>query len=331
MLREFALSPHLFDEAHFDADDDRWLKNLGDFIRVAKPSDQAHFIVVSDLRAGEWFKVVDQNINKASTDRKTALLSLKGKLQEMLVTRPDCLAAAATEDEWLHEASASRSTVAIDRVVGSSKWDNPKKLAGVKVLDDVGLVNFWPDMAPSRCPKTELADQLSVLVPLTTHSEYIGFSSAQLDIHGSKDLAFVIGMIRQARSRHPGYSTFTQLDLHTKGGGIADAQRQLQADRMYNEIKQKLGRPLPNVRIFFWPLLVERVLLAGGVSAGAAPNVRWVTAMTHVVRPTLDPPDGDPPTWTMLPPKPAGKWITRFYAASAKPLAKSPHVYARIP
>jgi hypothetical protein len=244
----------------------------------------------------------------------------------MLVRRPNCLHSVSTEDEWLHEADASRQQIDIDRVVSSMKWTNPKTLRRVKNISDVGRDGFWPEMAPSRCPETIVEKQMAVLSPITTHSAFIAFASAHLD-GSSKDLEFVIEMVKQARGRKPGYASFDQLDLHTEGT-VEENLRELRLQRVYNKIKDVLKAPLPRVRLFFWHKLVERVLLAGDVSAGPeSPNIRWVTAMTHVVRPNSDPPDGDAPTWTVLPPKPATKWVNRFYSATVKPFPNSPYVF----
>lgn len=325
MLKEFALSPHLFDEKHHSGGDQSWLDLIGLFFRLAHPPGQAHLVVVSDLRDGQWKQTVDHLIDNASPHVKTSLFALKSKLKEMLVQRPACLASATSEDEWLHEADVSRVKSNIDRVVSTSRWGNPSDLKRVKCISDVASEMFWPEMAPSRCPRTEIGEQIAVLSPVVTHSEFLSFASAHLDIHGDKDLDFVIEMVKAARSRQAGFTPFKQLDLHTRGD-VDSGARQRQATRIFDRIKVELGEPFPQIRIFFWPRLLERVLLAGSLSDGVpTPNVRWVIAMTHVVRPRSDPPDGDPPTWTVLPQKPASKWASRFYSIAAKPFAGSPH------
>ena len=139
-------------------------------------------------------------------------------------------------------------------------------------------------------------------------------------------MTFAIELARHALQRHHDFPPPNRIDLHTEGTTRGDVERKEQAEAILARVRAELGPAVRLVRVFLWPDVKERRLLIGHCNGGSQrPQVVWAVAMTHVVRPDSDNPQGDRHTFSVLDRRETSLLYSEFYGATAPtPYAGSP-------
>lgn len=337
MLTEYALTPHLFDDRH-NAADPEWLDRLRSFGGRLLPiaPHRVSNTIISDLCDGSWWAnavlpVVDdlerrQRLNPASRIPALDLLKeLRPRIERVCVSRPFCTdRLPETEEEWAREAFASsqNSQLPIHRIVGSSLLTHGPNWHRLHELRDEP---FWDCIPVTQTPAAVLERQLEAIRHPVQLYSFLAFASPYLDAMGAgKDLAFAVEFIRHALNRPAGFGPVRRIDLHTEGP-FRQHERQPFAQRILDRIARDIGAAACVVRLFLWPDILERRLLAGHSNGDKRPGVIWAFSLTHVARPDTDGPEQEPPTFSVLSPGDASRLVARYYGTTGpRPYPGSP-------
>ena len=325
MLTEFALTPDLFDEQHH-AGDPAWREKIRAFGRGLFPPSNPCPTIIADLFGGTWSYAVGQAIARA--DPRGAdpsiiglLQSLRSRLQRACVKRPARGDYPSDEAGWVRAACDFDGDAPIDRIVGTDAFSQDRAgAARLSTLSRTGTDEFWNGITGTHSPRMDLGAQMDLLRPICLHATFICFASPHVYGSGSSDFDFATELITRALARPADFPRVELLDIHTKGEPDPVA-RESHRDFVLHELRSRVGPPRPTVRLFFWPKLLERILLAGDVTIDAAGEragkTRWALSLSHVARPVLDGPSADPTTWALLHDRDASRWHERLYGQPA--------------
>jgi hypothetical protein len=322
MLTEFAFTPSIFDE---DAHEDKeaWRDQLKELGRNMFPRVSAWPVVVSDLYGGSWNQVADQTV-KAIKDQRARFLC-EGILQNMrktLVPRPVCGDWPDEDVAWGREAIASNSTESIERIVANSvtKTALTKEYSLIRSLNEVEEGGFWRGIAADASPKMIIADQVQLLRKLCLHSEWVGLINPHTSTNESD---FALELVRTAFDRPADFAA-VKFELHTQAprNCVDEADRQERLRRVtHNVTRQVRGklRDAQSVDLYFWPKLLDRLLIAGTYSVDSQGNKqkspRWGVSMNHVARGSDA--DAAPTEWKLLRREQLDYWFRRYVVEDA--------------
>ena len=163
MLREFALTPQVFEQASHGGDVELrdCLRELGSNLF---PNTAVWPAVVSDLHGGTWWKLIEPELRKLTQTPTGALLrNLLERLPQILVQRPGCLDWPDSEAEWLDEACRTHGHHPSHRVLVSEAHfptldadfqtpDRPR----VRSLSAIFEPGFWNDVQPTAAPEMSI-------------------------------------------------------------------------------------------------------------------------------------------------------------------------------
>lgn len=327
MLTEYALTPHVLDAKH-NAADPEWLERLRAFGERLLPlsAGRVHNNVVSDLCDSHWYAreiapMIDalQREQEKNVSRRIPALDLlkaiRPRLERHLVGRPFTDGVWPQDEEtWAREALASSgsSGIAIHRVVTSAQLATNDSWTS---LTDATTERFWEPVAPVANPRAKLEEQLSLLRRMTAFYSFIAFVSPYISAEGmGKDLTFAVSLARVALERPAGFAKPSLIDFHTEGVFRNDAERQNQAMAILDRVSEVIGDDVGIVRLFLWRDVKERRLIVGHSDGnGGTPQTAWAVAMTHVVRPDTDSPDGERHAFSVLPRAEASRLASGLY------------------
>ena len=300
MLKEIALTPHVFDEAS-NPDSDAWLDALdalghGLFPRGAAP------MVAANLYGGAWMGEVVNKLGSIRDHRvRDRVQRIITQLKNILVPRP--LVRGWPEDErgWAEEAIASRKFEPISRVVTTNELGRefvPEE-GECHGLASVEGDEFWQGIS-SACPVSmDLDTQVALLRPLCVHAQYLALVMPHVRGGPDDETEFVVRVVDSAFRRPVGFSSMF-VELHLNADGY-----QRCPDNLIDTVRQSLAAGLSSsgeVRLFLWPKFTERLFIAGDVKI--APDgkqtkyPRWGVSFNHIARPK----DSLPPTrWHLIP------------------------------
>lgn len=319
MLVEYALTPDVFDE-HLGREDATWRDRIRQLGRALFPSHIARTAIISDLYGGSWSHQLRQVVDAAEHPATADLLRrLRSQIEDACVTRPARGDYPPDEAGWITSARQFESDVPIDRVVTSDAYikGGPRD-ARLHGLSSTQEDAFWRGTGPTRHPPMVLGHQIKALAPICLHSSFIAFASPQIRSGGSGDFDFLAALIQQFGLRPADFARSKLFDIHTKGDAN-EVIRNTSARRVIDELRQRIPNRSASVRLFLWPTLLERVLIAGDITGPPEKfrlRSRWGISLTHVCRPAIDGPNADPPTWTMLAAADLARWRTRLYGTA---------------
>lgn len=294
MLAEFALTPHLFDEAS-QQDNPGWRDQLAELARTLFPRNAPLPVIIADLQAGSWSRFSGLTIGRIRDQNvRFDVQKLLERLVDVSVRRPACGGnCGRSEMAWGHEAVQSAGQSEIDRIVVSDAChpaiatDHPR----VHPLAHVSTDGFWQGVPHSGHVPRELQEQLRVLRPILHHAEFIWFASPYIEGTTTDDTIFGEELLRAAYGRPFAFPPPT-VELHTKAPDSQSSEypRLMAAQR--KTLTERIGRVLrtsQQVTVRFHAEWLERVLIAGKMaertSSPPIPSPRWGVSMTHVWRP----------------------------------------------
>lgn len=327
MLTELALTPDVFDQQRH-GDVPSWREKIRSLGRGLFPPGNPCPTIIADLYDGTWSIELGRAIGRAADPGAENLLkSMRSKLERACVKRPCRGDFPDEEAKWIQEARAFDQDAPLDRIVGT---DQSCERADARQcgLSMTGADAFWNGITGVRYPPMELAAQMGLLRPICLHASFVCIASPYIYGSGANDFDFVAALIRQAASRPPGFRNIGRVDIHTEGPAELN-ERDNRRDHVFRELRMQVPQVRPEVRLYFWPKLLERILLAGDLTrdatGGSTGKTRWGVYLGHVARPASDGPNADPTTWTLLHDSAASNWHHRLYGAPAAPLSGSPH------
>lgn len=321
MLTEFALTPEVFEEDH-NAADPAWRERIRALGQALFPPNAAAATIIANLFDGSWMHALGHVVDATTTPATADLLrSLRTMLAKACVTRPARCEYPMNEHGWITEAEAFVSDAPIDRLVSSDALAAELGAnSSVHGLSGTSAPGFWDNTGPVRHPRMDIAAQMDLLRPVCLHASFVAFTSPHIRSVGSGDFDFTTELIGRFVRRPSGFPRARLIDIHTKGL-VGKGEREDQARRILEGIRERLRTTGVEIRLFLWPTLLDRVLLAGEVGDARRLRVRWGFSFTHVARPAIDGPDADPATWAMMLPSHVARWRHRLYggAASSQP------------
>lgn len=329
MLTEFAFTPSIFDEeAHNDKE--AWRDQLRELISSMFPRTGVWPVIVSDLYAGSWSSHVVPYVEKIKDHRaKKYCQDLLTTMQHRLVIRPECREWPYDEDiAWCREAVASNMIEPIERIVSveATKTMMAGEFDSIRSIEEVLDGGFWRGIASDASPRMIIAEQVALLRKLFIHSEWVALINPYAF---GNEQDFTLKMLEIALNRH---STFgpVMIEMHAQGPDVSDAaERATRQNNVTSNMAYKIQPKLKGsntVELYFWPELLDRIVIAGNYVEESGGNrrksPRWGVSMSHVAHGTD--PDADPTEWKLLRPERLGDWFRKFVAENAvnKPTAK---------
>ncbi len=322
MLTEFAFTPSIFDE---DAHDDKeaWLEQLRELNHSMFPKTSVWAVIVSDLYAGSWFSHVEPHIESIQDHRaKRYCRDLLTNIQKMLVVRPECGDWPHDNDiAWCREAVATNRVELIERIVSvqSTKEAMVGEYGLIRSIDEVEDSGFWRGIRSDASPKMVIAEQVNLLRKLCLHSEWVALVSPYA--FGTEQ-DFSLELLGVALNRHSSFGRI-KFELHAQSPDVSDTtERQKREKCVGTNMEEKIGRNLAephSVDLYFWPKLLDRILIAGNYvreSGGKQrKSPRWGVSMSHVARGSV--PNAPPTEWKLLPRESLDRWVRLYVAEDA--------------
>lgn len=326
MLTEFAFTPSIFDENAHD-DKEAWRDQLKELGRNLFPRVTTWPVVVSNLYAGSWTKTADQTVRGIKDQRARHLCEgILQNMQKILVDRPHCGDWPDEDIAWGREAIASDKVESIERIVADSKTkaallENYNQIRSLEEVEDGG---FWRGIASDASPKMIIADQVQLLRKLCLHAEWIALINAHTSTNESD---FALELVQTTFNR-PASFTSVKFELHTqepqKCVDESDLQNRLRnvTNHISGLVRNRLAAS-QSVDLYFWPKLLDRLLIAGTYSEDSDGNLqkspRWGVSMNHVARGADA--DAAPTEWKLLRREQLDFWFRKyvFEHASDKP------------
>ncbi|XZE18626.1 hypothetical protein SH449x_003923 [Pirellulaceae bacterium SH449] len=317
MLTEFAFTPSVFDEnAHEDKD--AWQDQLRELRSAMFPRTSAWPVVVSDLFSGSWSSHIEAYVGQISDHRaKKACRELMTGIQRMLVLRPDCREWPHDDDaQWCREAIAASSVEPIERIVSvpSTKNSSANEFTVVRSLDEVTEAGFWRGIDSDASPKMVIAEQVDLLRKLCLHSQWV----AIVNPYGfGNEQDFALQLLTMALNRDPAFGPI-HFELHSEDPDVNDTneraiRRQNVANHMTRRIQPLLCR-ICTVELYFWPKLLDRILVAGHYTRESSGQkrkaARWGVSMSHVAR--GNEPNAAPTEWKLLRRERLTDWFMKY-------------------
>lgn len=321
MLTELALTPDVFDQQRH-GDVPGWREKIRSLGRGLFPPSNPCPAIIADLYDGTWSVELGRAIGRAADPGAQGLLkSMRSRLERACVKRPCRGDYPDDEARWIQEARAFDADAPLDRIVWTDQCCQPSdaRRCGLSMTEADA---FWNGVAGTHTPRMALNEQVALLRPVCLHAGFLSFASPHVYGSGSSDFDFAAELIAGALARPADFPRLELVDIHTKGEADSTA-RDNHRDFVFRELTRRLGASRPTVRLFFWPKLLERILLAGDVTQGAGggptPRTRWAFSLSHVARPALDGPTADPPTWVILHDRDTSRWHARLHGAPSIP------------
>lgn len=323
MLTEFGLTPQIFDANTADAN---WRKHLLGLAHGIFPRDRTQPVpvIVANFQAGRWFAEAVSIIKGIrSMEKRIDAEKLLTKLKDIVVDRPAVGTLPTSEAKWLEEAFASHRTAPFTRLLATNGASNGMTDPGeiLRRFAEVDIEEFRDGLLPSHEEvRPVLGEQIKALSSLCLHASFLAFASPYMRDDRGDDLAFTVGLMRQAICRPKSFSRPVVLDVHTEARsspGSSDFATVLEreADHIWGKLPAEI-RGTGVVRLFMWPRLFERVLIAG-TSARCDKGqlrlrARWAVKFSHVARPS-DRHDGETNTLTLMAPAARDERYGRLY------------------
>lgn len=330
MLTEFALTPSIFDEAAHE-DKEAWRDQLRELIHGMFPRASAWPILVSDLHAGAWSSHVIPYVQQIQDHRaRKYCQDILTNMKRMLVARPECGEWPGDDDiAWCLEAVASNEDEPIERIltVRSTKEPAAKSLDStpIRTINEVEGAGFWSGINSEASPRRDLAEQVNLLHKICVHSKWV----ALLNPYGlGNEQNFTLELLDVAFRRNSKFGS-VHFEVHTREPDEDDKdEKAKKLCRIGNDFLTKI-KPREfgssTVELYFWPVMQERIFIAGDFSIGAngrTKRPRWGVSMSHVAR------KGDPQRganeWKLLSQSALDDWFREFVfeRANEKP---APH------
>lgn len=322
MLTEFAFTPSIFDE---DAHEDKeaWRDQLRELTAAMFPRTSVWPVVVSDLYAGAWSSHVVPYVDKIQDHRaKRYCQALLTNMQRMLVVRPECGDWPYEDDiAWCREAIATNTVEPIERIISvrPTKESVIEEFALVRSIDEVEDAGFWRGIDADASPRMIIAEQVDLLRKLCLHSQWV----ALINPYGfGNEQDFTLQLLDIALSRDSKFGTI-HFELHAQEPDVSDAtekatRQQNVTNNMVRSIRPKLTG-LNSVELYFWPKLLDRILVAGNYvkqSDGThRKSPRWGVSMSHLAHGTD--PDATPTEWKLLRRERLDAWFRQFASEDA--------------
>lgn len=334
MICEFALTPQIFDD-QANAGDPAWMEHLRELGRSLLPRTGIHPVVVSNLYDGSW-EHETKNTVTAIRDQAARLLA-QGLLKQLKdahlqVTRPPVGDWPQGEADWANEAVASSAVsrdAPISRVVVTNGTHSatPQNSPGWTAIGHVHANACWSDAQPWQSVPMRLDAQIRVLRTLICHADFIAIVTPHIKGGIDDETEFVCRLIRAVQSR-PFRAETALIDIHTKAPDKPAASDY--PTRLTNRVAAisssiNAARHAMRVRLFLWPRLLDRYILAGDLDPSQATSgphrFRWAVAPQHIARPN-DPATLKPTPWALIPGREIQPIADQFY--SIQP-ASGPH------
>jgi len=321
MLAEIALTPSLFSDTEQPAE---WRSCLEELARVLLPRrHEPAPALVADLQDGQWTRIAartiasirDQNTRFRCQAMVTALAS-----RRLLAQRPACGILPSDEAGWSREAIQSGSQSPLDRILVCDQTFTSiqAESQSLRPLSKVTSDDFWDGIPHDGHVARDIGIQVKTLRALTLHSDFLWFVSPY--VHGTTldDTEFVVALFKAAFDRPPGFSR-VQVEIHTdeleKPWSASGKLRKSQS-KLEEIVRKRLSKGL-TIPVFYWPDMLERVLVGGTLAqrTNAPPelSVRWGISMTHVARRNDD--ANQFSEWKLLSPAAAQSWFEAFSLA----------------
>jgi hypothetical protein len=317
MLTEFAFTPSIFDE---DAHEDReaWQDQLRELRSAMFPRTSAWPVIVSDLYAGSWWSHIQSYVDKIEDHRaKKACRELMTGIQRMLVVRPECGEWPHEDDAlWCREAIATNAVETIERIVSvqATKEIAPDEFTMVRSLNEVTESGFWRGIDSDASPRMVIAEQVDLLRKLCLHSQWV----ALVNPYGfGNEQDFAIQLLGIALNRAPSFGPI-HFELHAQEPDVSDVNER--AIRMRNVASNMNRRIQPmlagthSVELYFWPKLLDRILVAGHYTRESNGNqrkaARWGVSMSHVAH--GNEPNAAPTEWKLLRRERLTDWFMKY-------------------
>ena len=319
MLTEFAFTPSIFDE---DAHDDKeaWRDQLRELIASMFPRTSVWPVVVSNLYAGSWSSHVVPHVERIQDHRaKQYCRDLLTNMRRMLVVRPECGEWPHEDDvAWCREAVATNQIEPIERIVSvqSTKDAMAAEWAFVRSIDEVQDSGFWRGIDSDASPRMVIAEQVNLLRKLCLHSEWVALINPYAF---GNEQDFSLQLLDIALNRHLDFGSI-RFELHAQAPDVVDPiERQERQDRVTNNMERQIRPKLTGtnaVELFYWPKLLDRILVAGNYvedsDGNARKTPRWGVSMSHVAH-GVDP-DAPPTEWKLLRRERLDFWFRKFVA-----------------
>lgn len=321
MLTEFAFTPSIFDvDAHEDKE--AWRDQIRGLIPRMFPPTSVWPIVVSDLYDGSWSSHVVPYVESIQDHRaKKYCQDMLTIMKRMLVKRPDCGDWPNDDVAWCREAVATHEIEPIERIVSikSTKETMAKECSLIRSIEEVEDAGFWRGIDSDASPRMVIAEQVGLLRKLCLHSEWI----ALINPYGFlNEQDFSLGLLELALKRHSSFGCI-DVELHAQAPDVTDlVEKQDRKERIASSLEGKIQPMLTgghSVELYFWPKLLDRILVAGNyvqVSGGdCRKSPRWGVSMSHVA--LYDNPDASPTEWKLLRRERLNDWFNKFVAEDA--------------
>jgi hypothetical protein len=322
MLTEIAITPQFFDEES-NSSGPQWREHLRQLGWRMFPSDPdaPSSLVISDLYSGSWSTEAGKVIKQIKDENTRHLAEKLWQMMRKALVMRSALSGdwpGDEEDSWVSEAIEAAKDSPIARILVTS--GACRKLSDrSKLLRDLShaLEEGVPQSSPVRCPRPVISEQIELLRPFCFHGDFLAFISPYIKGAGDDETNFAIELMKQAANcPNPDSVMF---DIHTES---PDGQSAI--DNRCANIRAKIlrhCRALGRVRLFLWPKLLERHLIAGESEASGGSRrerkARWVISLTHPAR-RFDSVAGDRATFSLLPRNAGDQIFRRFYWEAAR-------------
>lgn len=322
MLTEFAFTPSIFDE---DAHEDKvaWRDQLRDLTSTMFPRTSVWPVLVSDLYAGSWSSHVMPYVERITDHRaKRCCQELLTNINRMLVVRPECGDWPHDDDvAWCREALATSAAEPIDRIVSvrATKESSADEFSVVRCIDEVEDGGFWRGIDSDASPRMVIAEQVDLLRKLCLHSQWV----ALINPYGfGNEQDFTLRLLDLALHRNSKFGSL-HFELHSQAPDVTDptekaTRQQNVTNNMVRQIRPKVTGS-NSVELYFWPKLLDRILIAGNYvkesSGNQRKSPRWGVSMSHVAHGSD--PNATPTEWKLLRRERLDAWFRQFVAEDA--------------
>jgi hypothetical protein len=317
MLSEFAFTPAIFNQDIHD-DKESWRDQLRELISTMFPRTSAWPVLVSDLYAGSWSSNIVPHIQAIQDHQaKKYCQDFLTQIKKMLVVRPECKNWPEDDDVmWCQEAVASNDLEPIDRIisVSATKDSWPQEFSSIRTIEEVKDAGFWRGIDSDASPRMIIDEQINLLRKLCLHSQWIAlinpYGMGNEQEFSMKLLDFVIDRNKKFGPIH--------FELHAQAPDVTDpTEKQKRQDNVSKNIAQKVLRKLTpgnSIELYFWPRLLDRIILAGNyreIASGARrKSPRWGVSMSHVAH--RSDPDAQPTEWKLLRTNSLDNWFRSY-------------------
>ena len=266
MLTEFAFTPSVFDE---DAHEDKeaWSDQLRELATAMFPRTSAWPVIVSDLYAGSWSSHILPYVKRISDHRaRKHCQELLKNMQRMLVPRPEYGDWPDEDDaKWCKEAITAHLVEPIERIVSvqNTKDTSLDEFSIVRTIDEVEDSGFWQGVESDASPRMVIDVQVDLLRKLCLHSQWVAF----INPYGfGNELDFTVQLLNRTLNCKSGFGGL-HFELHAQEPDVSDAtERVTRQKRVTHHMARKIQPMLSDndkVDLYFWPKLLDRILIAG--------------------------------------------------------------------